>query len=115
METFSALLALCAGTSPVTGEFPSQRPVTRIFYVSLFFALKKQPHRAHYDLIVMFWYHYACCVHQLGIIVQPNQRWNKRHTPIASWLIVLCYGIYVYEVFLVKFHHEAKWRHSADS
>ena len=23
---FSALLALCAGTSPVTGEFPSQRP-----------------------------------------------------------------------------------------
>ena len=28
METFSALLALCAGNSPVTGEFPSQRPVT---------------------------------------------------------------------------------------
>ena len=26
---FSALLALCAGNSPVTGEFPSQRPVTR--------------------------------------------------------------------------------------
>ena len=25
METFSALLALCAGNSPVTGEFPSQR------------------------------------------------------------------------------------------
>ena len=33
METFSALLALCAGNSPVTGEFPSQRPVTRSFYV----------------------------------------------------------------------------------
>ena len=29
METFSALLALCARNSPVTGEFPSQRPVTR--------------------------------------------------------------------------------------
>ena len=28
METFSALLALCAGNSPVTGEFPAQRPVT---------------------------------------------------------------------------------------
>ena len=26
METFSALLALFAGNSPVTGEFPSQRP-----------------------------------------------------------------------------------------
>ena len=31
METFSALLALCAGNSPVTGEFPSQRPMTRNF------------------------------------------------------------------------------------
>ena len=33
METFSALLALCAGNSPVTGEFPSQRPVTWSFDV----------------------------------------------------------------------------------
>ena len=31
MATFSALLALCAGNSPVTGEFPSQRPVKRSF------------------------------------------------------------------------------------
>ena len=29
METFSALLAICAGNSPVTGEFPAQTPVTR--------------------------------------------------------------------------------------
>ena len=33
METFSPLLALCAGNSPVTGEFPTQRPGTRIFDV----------------------------------------------------------------------------------
>ena len=31
METFPALLALCAGNSPVNGGFPSQRPVTRSF------------------------------------------------------------------------------------
>ena len=31
METFSALLAICAGNSPVSGEFPAQRPVTRSF------------------------------------------------------------------------------------
>ena len=31
METFSALLATCAGNSPVRGEFPAQRPVTRNF------------------------------------------------------------------------------------
>ena len=35
METFSASLALCAGNSPVTGEFPAQRPVTRSFNVFL--------------------------------------------------------------------------------
>ena len=28
METFSALLAICEGNSPVPGEFPTQRPVT---------------------------------------------------------------------------------------
>ena len=38
METFSALLALCVGNSPVTGEFPSQRPVTQSFDV--FFDLR---------------------------------------------------------------------------
>ena len=38
METFSALLAICAGNSPVPGEFPSQRPVTQSFDV--FFDLR---------------------------------------------------------------------------
>ena len=33
METFSALLAICAENSPVPGEFPSWRPVTRSFDV----------------------------------------------------------------------------------
>ena len=33
METFSALLAICAGNSPVPGEFPTQRPVTWSFDV----------------------------------------------------------------------------------
>ena len=32
-KKFSALLALCAGNSPVPGEFPAQRPVTRSFDV----------------------------------------------------------------------------------
>ena len=38
METFSALLAICAGNLPVPGEFPTQRPVTRRFDV--FFDLR---------------------------------------------------------------------------
>ena len=35
METISALLAICAGNSPVPGELPTQRPVTRSFDVFL--------------------------------------------------------------------------------
>ena len=42
MEPFSALLALCAGNSPVSGEFPAQRPVTRSFDVSFDLRLNKQ-------------------------------------------------------------------------
>ena len=64
METFSALLALCEGNSSVYGEFPSQKPVTRSFDVSLVWAWTNgwvnnrdagdlRRHRAHYDVIVL--------------------------------------------------------------
>ena len=42
IETFSVLLALCAGNSPVTGEFLSQRPVTRSFDVFFDLRLNKR-------------------------------------------------------------------------
>ena len=42
METFSPLLALCAGNSLVTGEFPSQRPVTQSFDVFIDLRLNKR-------------------------------------------------------------------------
>ena len=42
METFSALLAICAGNSPVPGESPSQRPVTRSFDVYFDLRLNKR-------------------------------------------------------------------------
>ena len=64
METFSALLAICAENSPVPGEFPAQRPVTRSFDV--FFDLRLnngwvnnreagdlRRYLAHYDVSVM--------------------------------------------------------------
>ena len=38
----SASLALCPGNSPATGEFPSQRPVTRSFYVFFHLRLNKR-------------------------------------------------------------------------
>ena len=42
METSSALLAICAGNSPVTGEFPAQRPATRSFNVFFDLCLNKR-------------------------------------------------------------------------
>ena len=42
MESFSALLALCARNSPVPGEFPAQRPVTRSFDVTFDMRLNKR-------------------------------------------------------------------------
>ena len=42
METVSALLAICAGNSPVPGEFPAQRPVTWSFDVFFDLHLNKR-------------------------------------------------------------------------
>ena len=67
METFSALLVICAGNSPVAGEFPAQRPATRSFDVFFDLAWTNgwlsnrdagdlRRHLAHYDVIVMVKY-----------------------------------------------------------
>ena len=64
MEIFPALLALCEGNSPITGEFPSQRPVTWSFDVFFDPRLNQElskdadagdlrRHCAHYDVSVM--------------------------------------------------------------
>ena len=42
METFSALLAICAGNSLVPGEFPTRSPVMRSFYVFFDLHLNKR-------------------------------------------------------------------------
>ena len=65
METFSTLLTFCVGNSPVTGEFPAQRPVTRSFDVVFDLRLNKwfskrwdtsdlKHNPTHYDVIVMY-------------------------------------------------------------
>ena len=42
METFSVLLAICSKNLPVTGEFPTQRLVTRSFDVFFYLCLTKR-------------------------------------------------------------------------
>ena len=49
METFSALLDICAGNSPVPGEFPTQSPVTRNFDVFLDLRLNKRLSKQAWD------------------------------------------------------------------
>ena len=64
MEPFSALLAICAGNSPVRGEFPNKGQWRRALMFSLICAWINswvnnreagdlRRHRAHYDVIVM--------------------------------------------------------------
>ena len=64
METFSALLAICARNSSVTDEFPAQRQVTRSFDVFFHLRFHKrfgkqswgwwfETHRPHYNVIVI--------------------------------------------------------------
>ena len=64
MVIFSAFLALCAGNSPVTGEFPSQGQWRGALMLSLIYAWINgwvnnreagdlRRHRAHYDVTVM--------------------------------------------------------------
>ena len=53
METFSGLLAICVGKSPVTGEFPSQRPVTRSFDV--FFDLRRNKQMSKKIVRLLIW------------------------------------------------------------
>ena len=63
MEAFSALLAICAGNTPVPGEFPAQKPVTRNFdaffdlhlingWVNTCEAGDLRRRRAHYNVII---------------------------------------------------------------
>ena len=49
METFSALLAICADNSPVTDEFPAQRPMTQSINVYFDLRLNKRLSKQWWD------------------------------------------------------------------
>ena len=79
LKSFSALLALCAGNSQVIGEFPSQRPVTRMF--SLICAWTNcwinhrdtgdlRRRRVHYDTTIMS--HPSVLSYQQMLLVSTN-------------------------------------------
>ena len=94
METFSALLAHCEGNSPVTGEFPSQRPVTRSFDVFFDQRLHKRLSKQSWGWWFetpsrSFWRHYnVCTVIRKKIVFQDDIMTWKR----PSTLLALCGG-----------------------
>ena len=63
METFSGLLAICAGNSSVTVEFPAQMPVTRTFDVFFDLRLNKRLSKQSWGWwfetpLHLLWFHY---------------------------------------------------------
>ena len=52
-----ALLTLCAGNSPVTGEFPTQKPVTRSFDIFFHLRLNKRLSKQSWD----WWFERTSC------------------------------------------------------
>ena len=78
MEPFSALLTICAGNSPVPGEFPAQRPVTRSFDV--FFDL-----RLYKRLSKQWW---ACWFETLS-----RSLWRHRNERAPwYWCVAVCWS-----------------------
>ena len=53
MEAFSAVLALCAGSSPATDELPAKMPVTRSFDVLFDLVEKRIETLEIWDVIVL--------------------------------------------------------------
>ena len=93
METISALLAICARNSPVPGEFPSQRPVTRSFDV--FFDLRlnerlsKQSRGCWFETISRpLWRHRneRNRSRHIGFRKCPMTPWKHRAHPDSTWI-----------------------------
>ena len=89
METFSMLLALCVGNSPVISEIPIQRPATQGF--DIFFdlhlnkQLSKQPWDWRFEMPLRpLWRHCNAC--QIGLHGTIMQWWH--HKPLVTWWFV---------------------------
>ena len=113
MEAFSALLVLCAGNSPVTGEFPAQRPVRRSFDVSLIYAWINswvnnreagdlRRHRANYDVMVMNWTLgniFRCNSNQKEMLFIPKNTFEnvvRKMAAILLWLRCVNWSCHVF-------------------
>ena len=99
METFSALLAICAGKSPVPGEFHSQRPVTRSFDVFFDLHLNKRLSKQSWG----WWFELSC---QLWRPCDDVVRSRPFHPSIVSTQIVR--AVVTHQGFKLKSPNKAR-------
>ena len=94
METFSALLAICAGNSPVPGESPHKGQWRGALMFSLICtwinnreAGDLRRYRAHYDVIVMpsWWLLMPRCLLDVGTSTAGMPIKSVPYQPRASW------------------------------
>ena len=113
MESFSALLALSAWNSPVSGEFPLQRTVTRsfdVFFLCLNAPLrKKQSRRRRFETQSRsLWRHcnVAACPHSavyLYIVTEEQFGHTATFYP-HGWVNALCPEFAYLKVWVQKQH-----------
>ena len=105
METFSALLAICAGNSPVSGEFPAQRLVTRSFDVFFDLCLNKRLSKQSWGwwfekLWRPLWRHHY---EKQNV----SQVWPVHYQPVSRTVVV----IILLEILLVESSGEIGFTH----
>ena len=113
METFSALLAICAGNSPISGEFPTQRPVTRSFDVFFDLCLNKRlskqsrgwwfetlsrPLSRHCNEVMMY---FESMQSDTWFLYWKDQDQEFQLTETSSWWNCHCFGI---SIWLFQWH-----------
>ena len=89
MKTFSASLALCAGKSPVPGEFSAQRPVTRSFDVLFDLRLDKRLSKQSWGwwfetLSRPLWRHSNASVRSYGLVYLRTVEYDQSCVRILS-------------------------------
>ena len=104
METFPALLTICAGNSPVTGEFPAQRPVMRSFDVffdlSLNKRLSKQSRGLWFEMSSRLLWRHGNVINTSNVISWTN--WARY---IVHHICIFISYLYIFFSFLPALYH----------
>ena len=102
MQPFFALLAICAGNSPVPGEFPTQRPVTRCFDVYFDMRPNKRLSKQSWGwwfetLSHPFWRHRnESCWDNTGV---DMSLWLSTQCVIKLLIVVFCFLLICFHLF----------------